>query len=104
MNLTVCEENEKKKEWLLRYKALLRKQNDLLFKIQEIRESKMFPSFQMDGMPKAYASSDLAQFAVTVDELMEELKRTVDRADLQKRKIESQIKKIKSERHAAVLK
>lgn len=102
--MTVYEENEKKKEWLSKYKTLLKKQENLLFKIQEIRASKMFPSYQMDGMPRASSSSDLSQFAATVDELMEELKYTVDMVDSAKRKIESQIKKMNSERHAEVLK
>lgn len=72
--LSIQEENEKKKEYLYSYKKALKREQDILNEIQELRADKMFPSIVNDGMPKGSSQTDLSAYAATLDEMIEELK------------------------------
>ena len=45
-------ENDKKKEFLRRYRECERREQEILEEIQRLRMDKMFPSSVNDGMPK----------------------------------------------------
>lgn len=69
------EEKEKKKEYLNGYLLSKRREKRKLEQIQQLRLDKMFPCLQYDDMPKGSTSSDLSDFIVKMEELMEELKK-----------------------------
>ena len=68
------ESNEVKKEYLRSYQKAVRREQEILDEIQQLRMDKMFPSVVNDGMPKSNKYSDLAEYVVKVAELMEKLK------------------------------
>ena len=72
--LSLWEENEKKKEYLRGYQKSLKREQDILDEIQELRADKMFPSIVNDGMPHGSIQTDLSAYAATLDEMIEELK------------------------------
>lgn len=67
------EENEKKKEYLNGYREAKRREKRILEQIQRLRLDKMFPCLQNDDMPHGHNQSDLSDYAVKMDELIEEL-------------------------------
>lgn len=67
------EENEKKKEYLNGYREAKRREKRILEQIQQLRLDKMFPCLQNDDMPHGHNQSDLSDYAVKMDELIEEL-------------------------------
>ena len=67
-------DNEAKKEYLRSYRKALRREQDILEEIQQLRMDKMFPSLVSDGMPKGSSQSDLSDYMVHWDELMDRLK------------------------------
>ena len=71
METSKKEENHIKITWLNRYRKAVREEQLILDEIQRLRESRMFPSLVLDGMPHG---SDLSVYAVMVDEQMEKLK------------------------------
>ena len=68
------EENERKKEYLNGYRDAKRRENRILEQIQQLRMDKMFPCLQNDDMPHAHNQTDLSDYAVKLDELMQRLK------------------------------
>ena len=68
------ESNEKKKEYLRSYQKAVRREQEILDEIQQLRMDKMFPSVVNDGMPKGSEQSDLSEYAAKVDELIQRLK------------------------------
>ena len=72
--LSLWEKNEKKKEYLRGYQKSLKREQDILDEIQELRADKMFPSIVNDGMPHGSSQTDLSAYAATLDEMIEELK------------------------------
>lgn len=66
--------NEKKKEYLRSYRKAVRREQEILDEIQQLRMDKMFPSVVNDGMPKGSKQSDLSEYVAKVDELIQELK------------------------------
>lgn len=68
------ESNEKKKEYLRSYQKAVRREQEILEEIQQLRMDKMFPSVVNDGMPKGSKQSDLSEYIAKVDELIQELK------------------------------
>ena len=68
------EENEQKKGYLKGYITLKRKEKRTLEQIQQLRLDKMFPCVQNDDMPHAHNNSDLSDYIVRLDELMDRLK------------------------------
>lgn len=68
------ESNEKKKEYLRSYQKAVRREQEILKEIQQLRMDKMFPSVVNDGMPKGSKQSDLSEYVVKLDNLIEKLK------------------------------
>lgn len=67
-------ENEKKKRYLMSYRWAKKQEERILDEIQTLRMDKMFPSVVNDGMPKGSEQKDLSDYAVKLDELIQELK------------------------------
>ena len=68
------ESNEAKKEYLRSYQKAVRREQEILDEIQQLRMDKMFPSVVNDGMPKGSKQSDLSEYVSKLDELIEKLK------------------------------
>lgn len=103
VELSIQEENEKKKEYLRSYRKALRREERILDEIQELRMNKMFPSVVNDGMPHSSERSDLSNYIVTLDEMTEELKNErLERAKLRQR-IERDIRALDNEDEQEVL-
>ena len=68
-------ENDKKKEFLRRYRECERREREILEEIQRLRMDQMFPSVVNDGMPKGSQQSDLSDYMVLLDEQIGRLKR-----------------------------
>lgn len=90
-------ENEKKKRYLMSYRWAKKREERILEEIQALRMDKMFPSTVNDGMPKGSEQRDLSDYAVKLDELIQELKE--ERLEKVKRlsDIEKSIRDLKSE-------
>ena len=67
------QENEEKKEYLKGYIKALKMERMLNDRLQQIRESKLFPSLQIDGMPHSHTNSDLSVYAEKVSDLIEKI-------------------------------
>ena len=103
VELSIQEENEQKKEYLRSYRKALRREEGILDEIQELRMNKMFPSVVNDGMPRGSEQSDLSNYIVALDEMIEELKNErLERAKLRQR-IESDIRALDNEDEQEVL-
>lgn len=101
--LSIQEENEQKKEYLRSYRKALRREERILDEIQELRMNKMFPSAVNDGMPRGSEQSDLSNYIVALDEMIEELKNErLERAKLRQR-IERDIRALDNEDEQEVL-
>lgn len=68
------ESNEKKKEYLRSYQKAVRREQEIMDEIQQLRMDKMFPSVVNDGMPKGSEQSDLSEYVAKIDELIQKLK------------------------------
>lgn len=73
--MTEWESNEAKKEYLRSYQKAVRREQEILDEIQQLRMDKMFPSVVNDGMPKGSKQSDLSEYVSKLDELIEKLKK-----------------------------
>ena len=89
-------ENDKKKEFLRRYRECERREQEILEEIQRLRMDQMFPSVVNDGMPKGSQQSDLSDYMVLLDEQIDRLKqerlkkaRTREQIDLAIRRMEN---------------
>ena len=60
METSKKEENHIKITWLNRYRKAVREEQLILDEIQRLRESRMFPSLVLDGMPHGSDHSDLS--------------------------------------------
>ena len=96
-------ENEKKKEFLRRYRRAVRREQEILDEIQRLRADKMFSSVCNDGMPRGSSQTDLSDYAANIDEAIEELKK--ERLEKIKiyRGIEMRIRSMKNEDEQEVL-
>ena len=96
-------ENEKKKRYLMSYRWAKKQEERILGEIQALRMDKMFPSAVNDGMPKGSEQRDLSDYAVKLDELIQELKK--ERLEKIKRlqSIERVIKEIDNEDAQTIL-
>lgn len=96
-------ENEKKKRYLMSYRWAKKQEERILEEIQTLRMDKMFPSAVNDGMPKGSEQRDLSDYAVKLDELIQELKE--ERLEKIKRlqSIERVIKEIDNEDAQTIL-
>jgi len=66
-------ENEEKKRYLRQYVEAKRREARLLAQINELRTMKMFPSVNMDGMPKGSGHNDLSGYIATLDGYLSDL-------------------------------
>lgn len=102
--LSIQEENEKKKEYLRSYQKSLEREERICEDIQELRARKMFPSCGTgDGMPHGSDQTDLSDYIVILDELTEGLKQERLNGAIQRKKIERSICAISDENEAEVL-
>ena len=97
------EENEKKKEYLNGYREAKRREKRILEQIQRLRLDKMFPCLQNDDMPHGHNQSDLSDYAVKMDELMEELKKERLKAVDEYNEIYKTISRLENENEKEVL-
>lgn len=85
-------ENDVKKEYLLKYRKALQKEQEIEDEILQLRLNKTSPSLVQDGMPHGSGGGDLSGYAAKIDELFRELKTQMEkRIDLRlqiSRKIE----------------
>ena len=96
-------ENEKKKEYLKSYKKALRREQRILDEIQCLHLDKMFPSIVQDGMPHGSSQEDLSEYAATLDEMIEDLKKErLEKVKIRK-KIEKSIRNLEDEDEQEVL-
>ena len=96
-------ENEKKKEFLRRYRRVVRREQEILDEIQRLRADKMFPSVCNDGMPRGSSQTDLSDYMAEIDAAIEDLKK--ERLEKIKiyRGIEMRIRRMKNEDEQEVL-
>ena len=97
------EENQKKKEYLNGYIKAKRKEQRILDQIQQLRMDKMFPGIQYSDMPGGSNMSDLSDFVVKMEELMQELRQERLEAVNEYTKIYRDISLVEDEREQEVL-
>ena len=61
-------ENEKKKQYLWRYREAIRQMERSELKIREMRLNRISPSAFTDGMPHAHGRNDLSGYAALLDQ------------------------------------
>lgn len=96
-------ENEKKKEYLRRYREHVRRIHRINAEIAELRSMKISPSMNNDGMPHGSSQGDLSSYAAELDQMISEL--TKERYDrmIEYQNIVRQIKRLHSENEKDVL-
>lgn len=67
-------EIDMKKIYLRKYLFYLRREDDILMRIEALRIGKVCPSVVNDGMPHGSSPGDLSGYAAAMDELTQELK------------------------------
>lgn len=95
--------NEKKKEYLNRYRDAKRREKRILEQIQQLRLDTMFPCIQGDGMPRGSSQSDLSDYMSRYGELMDELKQERLNAITEYTDIHRAIQKMKDEEEKEIL-
>lgn len=96
-------ENEEKKEYLKSYQRSVKREQDILDEIQRLRLDKMFPSIVNDGMPHGSSQTDLSDYIVTIDEMIEDLKQERLKRAKRQQEIEQRIRQMKDEDEQRVL-
>lgn len=72
--MTEKEKNEKKKEYLNRYKNAVRKYNSLQEQEQQLREEMNGPkAIEYTDMPKAHRQSDLSDYMVRLERILDRI-------------------------------
>ena len=98
------EENEKKKEFLRGYRKSLKREESICDDIQELRARKMFPSCAMgDGMPHGSNQTDMSNYIVILDEMLENLKKERYDGAVKRSRIEKSIRSLRDENEQEVL-
>lgn len=77
-------ENDKKKEFLRRYRECERREQEILEEIQRLRMDQMFPSMVNDGMPKGSQQSDLSDYVVAMERQIDLAIRRMENPDEQR--------------------
>lgn len=96
-------ENEEKKEYLKSYQRSVKREQDILDEIQRLRLDKMFPSIVNDGMPHGSSQTDLSDYIVIIDEMIEDLKQERLKRAKRQQEIEHRIQQMKDEDEQRVL-
>ena len=100
----IREENEKKKEYLWKYKKALKSQQAIEEEIDQLRQDKMYPgSLEQDGMPHGSGCSDLSEYAAKLDELLRELKEQLEKKIEIRREITQKIDAMTDETESLLL-
>lgn len=73
--MEIREENERKKEYLRKYRSSVRRVKSIEEEIERLRMDKMFPSVVNDDMPHGNEQKDLSDYVVLLDEQIEKLKK-----------------------------
>lgn len=102
-HMETWELNEKKKEYLNRYRDAKRREKRILEQIQQLRLDTMFPCLQGDGMPRGSSQSDLSDYMSRYDALMGELKQERLNAITEYTNIHRAIQKMKDEEEKEIL-
>lgn len=102
-HMETWELNEKKKEYLNRYRDAKRREKHILEQIQQLRLDTMFPCIQGDGMPRGSSQSDLSDYMSRYGELMDELKQERLNAITEYTDIHRAIQKMKDEEEKEIL-
>ena len=89
--MPIIEENEEKKKYLKGYIYCKRREKQLAQQIEELRDQKMFPSVNNDGMPHGSAISDLSGYVARLDALISQLEHEREMAVKQYEEIHDQI-------------
>lgn len=89
-----CMETEKKKAYLRSYQAAERKARRIEERIETLREQKMHPGMTYDDMPHGSGQTDLSDYIVEIENLIEELKKVRLDAINNCRQIEKDIESI----------
>lgn len=95
--------NEKKKEYLNRYRDAKRREKRILEQIQQLRLDTMFPCLQGDGMPRGSNQSDLSDYMSRCDDLINELKQERLNAITEYTDIHRSIRRMKDEEEKEIL-
>lgn len=75
MESNLKKENERKKNFLRKYKESVLREKVILEEIQRLRMDKMFPSVINDGMPHSSECRDLSDYVVLLDKQIDNLKK-----------------------------
>lgn len=102
-HMETWELNEKKKEYLNRYRDAKRREKRILEQIQQLRLDTMFPRLQGDGMPRGSSQSDLSDYMSHYDDLMNELKQERLNAITEYTDIHRSIRRMKDEEEKEIL-
>lgn len=95
--------NEKKKEYLRKYRSSKRREKGILEEIQRLRMDKMFPSVVFDDMPHAHDHKDLSDYVILIDEQIQNLKdERLERAKIYT-DIEKRIREMKDDNEQELL-
>ena len=89
--MPIIEENEEKKKYLKGYIYCKRREKQLAQQIDELRDQKMFPSVNNDGMPHGSGISDLSGYVAQLDDLISQLEHEREMAVKQYEEIHDQI-------------
>lgn len=89
--MPIIEENEEKKKYLKGYIYCKRREKQLAQQIEELRDQKMFPSVNNDGMPHGSGISDLSGYVAQLDDLISRLEHEREMAVKQYEEIHDQI-------------
>ena len=89
--MPIIEENEEKKKYLKGYIYCKRREMQLAQQIDELRDQKMFPSVNNDGMPHGSVISDLSGYVARLDDLISQLEHEREMAVKQYEEIHDQI-------------
>ncbi len=100
---TPMSETDMKKMYLRKYLFYLRREDELLKRIEELRVSKSCPSVVNDGMPRGSAPGDLSGYAAAMDELTQELKDMQKKAADTKRGILKRVYKMPDKEERTLL-
>ena len=96
-------EIDMKKMFLRKYLFYLRREDELLKRIEELRTSKSCPSVVNDGMPHGSSPGDLSGYAAAMEELTQELKDMQKKAADTKRGILKRVYKMSDKEERTLL-
>lgn len=101
--MPIIEENEEKKKYLKGYIYCKRREKQLAQQIEELRDQKMFPSVNNDGMPRGSGISDLSGYVAQLDDLISQLEHEREMAVRRYKEIREQIHTMQDETEKEIL-